>query len=82
MAIQIKKSDGSTLNSSTNPLTNRNMVKLGHATVITPGVTGFDVIQLKNATLDTNYLAASAPSPILHIVDDIRFTVTQYPEKF
>jgi hypothetical protein len=78
---QIRKSDGTTLNVATNPITNRNMVKVGHATVVTPGVTGFDVIKLKTPTLDTTYVVATVVAPVIHGVDDIRFTPTQYPEK-
>jgi hypothetical protein len=80
---QILKSDGVTnLSSNSKTVTNRNMVKVGHAVVVTPGVTGFDVIKLKTAALDTQYNAATLSVPVVHIIDDIRFVPTQFPENF
>jgi hypothetical protein len=80
MAVTLKNSVGSTLSSTLQPLTNRQIVKRGDGTVTTAGATGFDVVTLANATLDTAYGAASAGSPILLGVDDVGFKPLQYPE--
>jgi len=73
-----------TLNRSTGVLiasikaeTARQIVYKGDATVTTPGVTGFDVIQLKTAALDTQYV--TPPTENLGI-GNITFKPLTYPE--
>jgi hypothetical protein len=75
----LNKSTGVALSSAMSAKTNRQIVKKGDATVITPGNTGYDVIQLKTPALDTTYTAATLQTPILLGVDDIKFTAVQYP---
>jgi hypothetical protein len=52
----------------------------GYATVITKGVTGFDVVQADNATVDALLQAATPVAPFLFGVDDIYFLPLKYPE--
>jgi hypothetical protein len=76
MAV-LNLSTGSVLNANIHTVTARRIVEIGQATVITPGLTGFDVIQLKNATLDTNY---QTPPPEQLGIDNIAFLPLTYPE--
>jgi hypothetical protein len=81
----LQRSTGTTLNANINVATAREMCadanqNANQATVITPGVTGFDVIRLLNATLDAQFAAATLGNPFLLGVDDIYFTPMQYPE--
>lgn len=76
----LKTSAGGTLASNLFKKTCRQIIAKGDATVTTRGTSGFDVITLKNATLDTAYTAASLSSPILLGVDQIDFKPLQYPE--
>lgn len=81
----LQRSTGTVLNASINVATARELcadIPSGNnqATVITPGVSGFDVVRLKNATLDTQFAAATLQNPILLGVDDLYFTPLQYPE--
>lgn len=84
----LQRSTGVTLNANINVATARELCadntavsgNSNQATVITPGVTGYDVVRLLNATLDAAFAAATLGSPFLLGVDDIYFTPMQYPE--
>lgn len=73
-------STGVQLATGLNPVTTRRIVEIGDATVVTPGTSGFDTVQLANATKDSAYSAATAASPILLGVDNIEFVPLTYPE--
>lgn len=77
--VTIQRSTGSVLATVKEDTAHR-MVKIGHATIVTPGATGVDVVKLVSATLDTQYAAATTGAPILHGVSDITFLPTQFPE--
>ena len=65
-----------------NPVTTREIVRKGDATVITPGTSGFDTVRLASAGLTTAYEAATANAPIRLGCDQILFEGLVYPEKF
>lgn len=77
MAGTLNLSTGSVLATGLNTATTRQIFKKGDATIITPGVSGYDVVQLKNPTLDTAYQTPPAESLG---VDDILFRPLFYPE--
>jgi len=74
--VSLNLSTGALL-ASVLPETARQIVYKGDATIITPGVTGFDVVQLKTSALDTQY--QTPPSEQLG-VDMITFKPLTYPE--
>lgn len=81
----LQRSTGVVLNANINVATARELCSdanagQNQATVITPGVTGFDVVRLLNPTLDAQFAAATLQNPVLLGVDDIYFTPMQYPE--
>jgi len=76
----LQKSTGVVLSANLSAKTNRRIVEIGDATVITPGTTGFDVVRLLNATLDTLFTNATLSNPILLGVDNVMFSPLQYPE--
>ena len=81
----LQRSTGVVLNANINVATAREMcadpgTPSQQATVVTPGVTGYDVIKLLNATLDAAFAAATLGSPFLLGVDDIYLAPLQYPE--
>jgi hypothetical protein len=81
----LQRSTGVVLNASINPATARALcddsnLGLNEAVVITPGVSGYDVVRLLNATFDAQFAAATLLAPVLLGVDDIFFTPLQYPE--
>lgn len=76
----LQKSTGVVLSSTLTAETTRQLVKIGSATVVTPGVSGFDTVKLINATLDTQYTAATLLAPVLLGTDDVLFLPLQYPE--
>jgi hypothetical protein len=73
-------STGSVLATGLNPATTRQLVRSGKATLITPGTTGWDVVQLIDVPTDTAFQAATQNAPVLAGVDDIFLTPLQYPE--
>jgi len=77
---QINLSTGSSFGTGFNPATARQLVKSGNATVITPGATGFDVVQSVSAAVDTELNNATANAPFLLGVDSVFFTPLQIPE--
>lgn len=76
----LNKSTGVAFPNTLDVKTTRKIVQDGSATVITPGNSGFDVVQLINSTLDTQYTAATTNNPVLLGVDDILFLPLQFPE--
>jgi hypothetical protein len=62
------------------PETARQIVYSKQGTVVTPGVSGYDVVQLLNPTVDAQFQAASSGSPIKLGLDSITFKPLQYPE--
>ena len=77
----LRESDNSTVIDATlSPKTTRQIVKRGDAAVSTPGATGFEVVDLLNAGLDTIYNAANPSAPVLLGVDDLLFLPLQFPE--
>lgn len=76
----INLSTGSAFGTGFNPATARQLVESGNATVITPGTTGFDVVQSINPTVDAEISAGSPSAPFLLGVDSIFFTPLQIPE--
>jgi hypothetical protein len=79
---QILLSTGGSLATGLNPMTTRRVVEIGDAAVVTPGTTGFDVVQLLNPTLDSAFQAATSLAPIKLGIDNIRFVPLLYPESF
>lgn len=77
----LKKSDGSTLSSSLNPITTRRIVQVGAGSVTVAGDSGFDTVTL-SASNDAAYAAATANAPIALGIDDIEFRTCKYPENF
>jgi hypothetical protein len=83
MAVRLatlQRSTGVVLSSTIHDLTARAIASNGDATVITPGVSGWDVVRLKTAALDTKYAAATLANPVLQGVDDVLLIPLQYPE--
>lgn len=78
--LTLQKSDGTVLSSTLHPETIRQIVKAGHAVVVTPGVSGYDVVKLVTPTLDAVYVAASPAMPVKHVVGDNLFIPIQFPE--
>lgn len=76
----LNKSTGSAFVNVLSAKTTRKIVQDGSATVITPGDSGFEVVQLKNSTLDTQYTNATLSAPVLLGVDDVFFLPLQFPE--
>lgn len=81
----LQRSTGTVLNANINVATARELcsdISAGQnqATIITPGVSGFDVVRLLNPTLDSQFAAATLNNPILLGVDDVYFIPIQYPE--
>lgn len=75
----LKRSNGTNISTTLSDKTTRRIVQRGHATVTTPGTSGFDVVTLV-APQDAVYLAASPSAPVKLGVDDILFKPVQFPE--
>lgn len=75
----LKQSNGTNISTTLSDKTTRRIVQVGHATVTTPGTSGFDVVTL-GASHDAAYLAATPSAPVKLGVDDILFKPLQFPE--
>lgn len=75
----LKQSNGTNISTTLSNKTTRRIVQVGHATVTTPGTSGFDVVTL-TAPNDAAYLAATPSAPVKLGVDDILFKPLLFPE--
>lgn len=88
----VNLSNGSTFATGLNPATTRQLVqgpgnsvggtpvRTPACSVITPGLTGFDVVQSLGADVDSALQGATALAPFKLGIDDIYFIPLQYPE--